>query len=196
MKTKNLAIIFILFLSVTSISALMVFLTEEKKQPFLNGRPIAIKEKIEPAVNGPVEAVAASSTQNKKIVKPVKNAPPGQAEEVVRPETINQPALITEEKKIKAVMLINGFKYEAEIKAGGSVYDFMLLLKQEKKINFQGKNYSGLGFFAQEINGVKNNPAGENWVYYINGRPAQVGVSNYMIKAGDIIEWKYEEKSF
>lgn len=196
MKTKNLAIIFVIFLLITLASGLTVFLTEEKKQPALNGRTAAIKEKIEPAVNGPVEAAAASSTQNKKIIKPVKNTPSGKAEEIIRPEIINQPAFITEEKKIKAVMIINDFKYEAEIKLGGSAYDFMLLLKQEKKIDFQGKNYSSLGFFAQEINGVKNNPAGKNWVYYVNSRPAQVGVSGYELKNNDVIEWRYEEKSF
>lgn len=195
MKTKNLSIIFILFLSVTLISALTVFLTEEKKQPVLSARPLAIKEKIEPAVNAPSEEARASSTPSKKIVKPAKSAPPGKAEEIIRPEIINQPALITEEK-IKAVMIIDGVKFEAEIKTGASVYDLMNLLKAENKIIFFGKDYSELGFFVEEINGLRNNQSGKNWVYYVNGRPAQVGVSNYMIKTGDIIEWKYEEKSF
>jgi hypothetical protein len=180
MKTKNITFIFILFLLITLASGLVVLLTGEKNQPVLSEQYGAVERSAESASK---KSVKAAATAPKQIVEPKKTE---------APETVNNQA----EEKIKAVMLINGVKYEAEVKAGSSVYDLMNVLKAENKINFSGKNYSGLGFFVEEIDGLKNNPAGANWLYYVNGQPAQVGISNYLIKANDIIEWKYEKKSF
>ena len=159
----------------------MVFLAKEKGELVLNGQPSVVEKQAEPVSDQPT--AVATSTNKEKIVQP---------EKIKQPEIVSAPA----EEKIKVVMLINGVKYEAAVKPGGSVYDLMNLLKNENKINFSGKNYSSLGFFVEEINGLKNNPSGANWLYYINGQPAPVGVSNYIIKVNDIIEWKYENKSF
>jgi hypothetical protein len=175
MKTKNLVIIFILFLLITLASGLVVFLTQEKNQPILS-------EKI---VNtNLVDQLKAVEKQNKAVST--------EAKKIAQPEA----GKLQVEEKIKAVMIVSGAKYEAEVKAGSSVYDLMNLLKSRNKINFSGKNYSELGFFVEEINGIKNDLAGKNWFYYINGRPAQVGISNYIIKPNDIVEWKYENKFF
>lgn len=192
MKTKSLIIIFILFLLITLASGLVVFLTKEKNQSVLSEQSGMIVEQAESVVNRPIQA-AVIALKNKKITEPIKNSPLyTKPKEIVQPEIIKQPI----EEKNKAVMLIDGLKYEAEIKPGSSVYDLMNLLKTENKINFSGKNYSGLGFFVEEINGLKNNSAGKNWLYYTNGKPAPVGISNYLINNNDIIEWKYEAKSF
>ena len=76
-----------------------------------------------------------------------------------------------------------------------TVYDFMKQLRDEGKINFTEKNYTGMGKFIVSINGVKGD--GErNWIYYVNGKEAQVGVSNYKIKSGDIVSWKYEKTNY
>ena len=73
-----------------------------------------------------------------------------------------------------------------------TVYDFMENLRGEGKINFTEKNYAGIGKFIEEINGVKGN-SDHSWIYYVNGRQAQVGVSNYKLKPGDVVSWKYEK---
>lgn len=99
-------------------------------------------------------------------------------------------------EKIQAVMLIDGVEYRTTMEVGSSVYDLMNELKEQGKIDFKSSDYSGMGFFITEINGVKNDPAGKNWLYYVNGQPAQVGVSYYKFKNNDTIEWKYEKKSF
>lgn len=192
MKMKSLAVIFIIFLLVTLASGLTVFLTKEKSQPLLNQQANRITEPVAVVVNEPAQR-SASSTKDKEIAKPAKNSLlNAKPQETVKPEAVKPPL----EEKIKAIMLIDSDKYEVNIKPGSSVYDLMNLLKAENKIDFSGKNYSGLGFFVESINGLKNNPTGENWVYYINGRPAPVGVSNHLIKNNDIIEWTYEKKSF
>jgi hypothetical protein len=95
------------------------------------------------------------------------------------------------ENRTNATLEINNSKYEAEIKGATSVYDFMQELQKEGKINFEDKTYSGMGKLIEEIDGIKNS-RDKNWIYYVNGKEAEIGVSNYNIKPGDIISWKYE----
>ncbi|MFH0955756.1 MAG: DUF4430 domain-containing protein [Candidatus Falkowbacteria bacterium] len=183
MKTKSLVIIFILFLLITLVSGLVVYLTKEKIEPIVNEQPNVVKKQAETVVDNHGETATVATSTSKKII---------QLEIIEQSPAVSAPS----EEKNKTVMIVNGVKYAAAIESDSSVYDLMELLKQENKINFFGRDYSGLGFFVEEINGVKNNPSGENWVYYVNGQPAQVGVSNYIIKENNVIEWKYEKKSF
>lgn len=95
----------------------------------------------------------------------------------------------------KAVLEINGQKYESEISGQVSVYDFMNKLRREDKISFTEKNYTGIGKFIDTINGIKGNND-KNWIYYVNNKKAQVGVSNYKITTGDVVSWKYEKNIY
>jgi hypothetical protein len=90
---------------------------------------------------------------------------------------------------------INNLEYKDTIAGKMSVYDFMNTLKSQGKINFTEINYIGMGKFIETINGVKGNGE-KNWIYYVNGVEAQVGVSNYKIKMGDIVSWKYEKANY
>ena len=65
----------------------------------------------------------------------------------------------------------------------------MQKLQAEGKINFKDKNYSGMGKFVEEINGLKSSQ-NKYWIYYINGKEANVGISNYKINPGDVVSWK------
>lgn len=73
-----------------------------------------------------------------------------------------------------------------------NVYDFMSQLRRNGKINFKEKNYIGMGKFISTINGIRGNGE-KNWIYYVNGKEAKIGVSNYKVNAGDIVSWKYEK---
>ena len=81
--------------------------------------------------------------------------------------------------------------YENTIPGQTTVYDFMNALEKEGKITFTEKNYLGMGKFILSINGVKNED--KSWIYYVNGKKADIGVSNYKINKGDIVSWKYEK---
>lgn len=95
-------------------------------------------------------------------------------------------------QKIKTFLEINDVRYEAEIAEETSVYGLMSLLKNDGKINFTETTYIGMGKLITGINGMKS--GGERtWIYYVNGTQAQVGVSNYILKPGDIVTWQYEE---
>lgn len=90
-----------------------------------------------------------------------------------------------------AILEINDKKYENEIKGQISVYNFMSQLQKEGKITFKEKYYSGMGEFIEEINGIKNGD--KSWIYYVNNQKANIGISNYQIKTGDVVSWKYEK---
>ena len=105
------------------------------------------------------------------------------------------PKKIQNENNIKVTLNVLDKKYETEIKEGVSVFDAMKMI-EEKSIasnpfSFKYKEISGLGSFVTEINGVKGSP-GEYWIYYVNDKLASIGVSNYILKEGDIISWKNE----
>jgi hypothetical protein len=91
-----------------------------------------------------------------------------------------------------SILEIDGKRYEEEITEKTSVYDFMSRLRNEGKINFTEKNYIGMGKFIESINGIKGNGK-QNWIYYVNNKKAEIGVSNYEINGGDIVSWKYEK---
>jgi len=93
-------------------------------------------------------------------------------------------------KIAETTLEINGIKYETKITGVISVYQFMEKLQKEGKINFKDITYSGMGKFVEEINGTKNGD--KYWIYYVNGKKANIGVSNYKIKTGDVVSWKYE----
>lgn len=102
------------------------------------------------------------------------------------------------EVNIETVTLkINNQEYNTNLGESNTVYEVMEKLAQESNFSFSGKEYSSLGFFVDEINGVKNNnKTGEYWIYYVNGVSAKVGISNYLLNNNDLIEWKYESSNF
>ncbi|MFA6999639.1 MAG: DUF4430 domain-containing protein [Candidatus Paceibacterota bacterium] len=94
---------------------------------------------------------------------------------------------------LKVSLIVLDKKYETEIKEGGTVYDAMRSIESVKENNFSFKikEYVGLGIFVEGINGVMGE-LGKYWIYYVNDKEASVSVSKYVLKSGDIINWKRE----
>ena len=93
--------------------------------------------------------------------------------------------------KIKVSLDVLGNTYITEVKDGSSIFDAMNKMKEDNLFNFKYTEHLGLGAFVSEINGVKGTP-GKYWIYYVNDIKASIGISNYILKAGDIIKWKQE----
>jgi len=98
-------------------------------------------------------------------------------------------------------LLVNDEEYNLNLQKNKeySVYQLMQLLtaSSQKPFMFKTKEYTGIGHFVESINGVENNPKeNEYWIYYINGESAKMGISQYVIKEGDQIKWKFEESKF
>ncbi len=100
-------------------------------------------------------------------------------------------------KTIHVSLTVGEQRYEISVPEGSSVYDVLQTARTQLGITYRGKNFLGLGFFVDEINGQSSNPKeGKYWIYYVNGKEAQVGVSNYIVQPNDVITWKYEKSPY
>jgi hypothetical protein len=105
----------------------------------------------------------------------------------------NEPAIATE----TVSFIISSQKLAVPFEENKSVFDFMKDFRAKGLIGFTEKNYAGMGYLIEEINGQKNNIK-ENmyWFFYVNGQSSQAGVSQYILKSNDVIEWKFEKSKF
>ncbi len=58
---------------------------------------------------------------------------------------------------------------------------------------------SGETALVTKIGDVKNEGSGRdrrNWLYEVNGKPAEVGVGALTLKAGDVVLWKFEKYGY
>ena len=98
------------------------------------------------------------------------------------------------EQGIQVVLEVPEKRYELVVSQASTAYQAMGAA-QEQGLDFKGRNFLGMGFFVQEINGLRENPRqGKYWIYYINSKKATVGVSTYIVQPYDVISWKYEDE--
>lgn len=79
-----------------------------------------------------------------------------------------------------------------DIEEGDTVYS--ILIEAAKKYKLQiDQNTSGTMTYVSGINNIGEMDFGDvsGWTYTINGEVAMVGASEYVLKDGDVIEWKY-----
>ena len=89
----------------------------------------------------------------------------------------------------------NGFSKQYKtisLSRGDTVLDAMKSMqKHPQKIPFKTRG-SGELTFIFEIDMIRNEGNGKNWMFYVNGQRANVGVGAYKLQANDLIAWKYE----
>ncbi|MEY4747053.1 MAG: hypothetical protein RLZZ416_102 [Candidatus Parcubacteria bacterium] len=68
----------------------------------------------------------------------------------------------------------------------------MRALADGHALSFSGRDYSGLGFFVDAINGKKN-ADDHYWFLYVNASSSQTGASRTILKPGDVVDWRYEK---
>lgn len=76
-----------------------------------------------------------------------------------------------------------------EFTSGQTLYEILLAESSKNLLEFKGKEHTGIGFFVTDI-GTLHQDNGRYLMYYINGVEASYGVSKYVPKSGDLIEWK------
>lgn len=115
---------------------------------------------------------------------------------IFTPEIIPRSDLGIDRALIRIVLEVPGFSYKISVPEGSTAYDLMVeAASQYDNFSFRGREFSGLGFFVEEINGLsQDQKEGMYWIYYINGQSAPIGVSLYEVKANDVITWKYEQE--
>ena len=94
---------------------------------------------------------------------------------------------------IPVSLVVEGKSYEVKIVPGSSVYNVLEAAK-EQGFSFKGREFLGMGFFVEEVNGkAESNGQGMYWIYLVNSKKAEVGVSSYIIQPNDVITWSYEK---
>jgi len=118
-----------------------------------------------------------------------------QADQIQKIEPAEDRTKEKEIKLIKTTLEVPGLSYKVFVPEESTVYDLMIATtKQYNNFSFNGREFSGLGFFVEEINGLsQDKKAGMYWIYYINGEKALVGISQYKLKENDVITWNYEK---
>lgn len=186
---KQIIIALVVIIAITIISG---YFTSSQSSPFhddIDDLPIFIK----PSLSEPLEEESDSLSQ----VIPDEVSIANEREKTnseTRPAP--QPQEETKIPTISANLIINEETYALSLPEQSSVYDLMEKAREVHGILFGGREYTGIGFFVDEINGVKNNEGGNSkyWIYSINGQKAQVGISQYILQDGDIISWNYEDE--
>lgn len=97
-----------------------------------------------------------------------------------------------------AILRIEDLIYSILIEPGNTAYDLMAKAQTDGLIRFSARDYGGdMGQLIEEINGIRSSVRNKKyWIYYINGKKATVGISNYQLKPGDTISWQYEYETF
>jgi CHASE3 domain sensor protein len=96
---------------------------------------------------------------------------------------------------ITASLKVQDQTYSTQIKEGSSAHELMIEL-QKQGLTFSGVEYSGIGFYVSEINGLKEDKKARSyWTLYINGKESNLGISALILKNNDTIEWKYETRN-
>lgn len=107
----------------------------------------------------------------------------------------NEIKTIQSEDNIKVELYVFDKKYETKVKEGSTVFEMMNVLEKQNsegnQFSFKYTNNMSMGSFVTEINDIKGSP-GKYWIYYVNDNLASIGVSKYVLKEGDIINWKNE----
>ena len=107
------------------------------------------------------------------------------------PQTISISSATT---TTQAILKVGEKSYTVDISSGETVIRAMRALVDASGFAYTSREYPGLGEFVDSINGIKNS-GGMYWILYVNGITASLGASAIVLKADDVIEWKYE-KSF
>jgi hypothetical protein len=131
-------------------------------------------------------------TQSKKNTEYIPPRPPPSTTESVASLRDTEPSTTTSPILPTATVTIEGIQFETPVKEGENIFDAMNTLKTTGKIDFTTREYLGMGQMILSINGKSSN-GDMTWIFYVNGKKSNVGVSAVRISPGDIIEWKYEE---
>ena len=102
-------------------------------------------------------------------------------------EVVNE---VKEKIQTETITLIAGeINKKLEFNSGQTLYEILQTEQNTKLISFNGKMYTGIGFFVTDI-GTLHQEDGKYLMYYINGIEASSGISVYTPKDGDVILWK------
>ncbi len=76
---------------------------------------------------------------------------------------------------------------------GMTVRDALLAAQEHRRgVKFQERG-SGATAFLTQLDDLKNEGSGRNWIYRVNGQIADRSFAVYRLEAGDTVLWKFEK---
>ena len=92
----------------------------------------------------------------------------------------------------KEVILVldfgQGAKRESRVLAA-TAFEALKLATQQNNLELKTKQYD-FGIFVESTGGVENTKE-RAWIYFVNGKAGEVASDKYLLKKGDLVEWKY-----
>jgi len=175
--------------------------TELIAQPSSNA--VLFDESIKKSVDLPIQIVKNSSNLETPTSQTGKEGETNTTTAISSPTAVDTTQTTQEQTMVEDAKTLFDVTFEIyhrqydehhfQIPGDSTVYDAMLSLEKNRSFSFAGKEYGNLGFFVESIGDLTNRELKDRyWIYYINGKKAQVGISNYIIQPNDIITWKYE----
>lgn len=79
---------------------------------------------------------------------------------------------------------------------GATALDLLTYVAQKNSIELKTKDYGEMGTLVESIGAVTNGTDNKYWAYYVNGALGQVAADQYQLKAGDVIEFRFEKSNF
>lgn len=80
--------------------------------------------------------------------------------------------------------------------SGETLLEFMEREAAAEEIEFDYKEFSGLGALVEKIGAKVNGEDEKYWQYWVNNTYASAGVDSYIPEDGDIILWKFTKPQF
>lgn len=112
-------------------------------------------------------------------------------------KTTSSQKVLDEIKPVEVKLIVGDKKYETTTLSNQTVFDLMNRLVKNNSFSFKTKEFKGAGSFVEEINNIKNDANKKMyWMFYVNGKTAEVGIDQQIVKENDVIEWKYEKSIY
>lgn len=80
---------------------------------------------------------------------------------------------------------------DIKIAAGETMISLLEKQTTAAKLVFKTKNFTGLGLMVETIGVKTNGDENKYWQYWVNNVSIPYAASTYVVKAGDVIEWKF-----
>jgi len=77
-----------------------------------------------------------------------------------------------------------------------NLFDVLKRSVQTANLAFDSKDYKDLGSLVTQLGDKKNGADNRYWQYWVNNVSPRVGASAYILRPGDIVEWKFTPSHF
>jgi hypothetical protein len=87
-------------------------------------------------------------------------------------------------------------EYRLDFSENSTVFSLLEELAERENFEIETTLYPEMGIFVKSIGGAEGGTDDKWWQYWINNNLGEVAADKKVLKAGDIVEWKFEAPEF